>query len=322
MALPFSLTLEKLLVVFCNVRIYTEGSMHSLMLQLEDLPAFVVDIIRLGAWYLLLLIVFVPLERLFPVHPQKIFRKAFLVDFGYYFVSGLVPKALLVFPVAAVAWGMHRLVPSAVHEWAAALPLAPRLLAALVVGEFGFYWGHRWTHEIPLLWRFHSIHHSAEEMDWMVSTRGHPVDIAFTRLCGLVPMYALGLAQPAAGGRLDVMPLIILLIGQAWGFFIHSNLRWRFGWLSLLISTPAFHHWHHTNDDRRDRNYASMLPIMDKLFGTWHMPRKQWPPCYGIDGPMAPGLAGQLIQPFLPRHEKAQSMGVTMDENRPAPPVA
>jgi sterol desaturase/sphingolipid hydroxylase (fatty acid hydroxylase superfamily) len=97
-----------------------------------------------------------------------------------------------------------------------------------------------------------------------------------------------------------VVPLLIMLIGTLWGFFIHANLRWRFGWLELLVSTLAFHQWHHTNDVHVNRNYASMLPVMDKLFGTWYAPKQQWPAKYGIDGTMAPGLVGQLLQPFEP----------------------
>jgi sterol desaturase/sphingolipid hydroxylase (fatty acid hydroxylase superfamily) len=291
--------------------------MEFLLQQIRELPTWMVEIVRLGLWYLLLLIIFVPLEKLFALHPQHIFRKSILVDLGYFFLNGVLPKALLVFPVAGVAWVMHRLIPGSVHEWTAGLPLGARLAAALVIGEFGFYWGHRWTHEIPLLWRFHSIHHSAEQMDWIVGTRGHPLDLAFTRLCGIVPLYAVGLAQPAAGGQLDVMPLFLLLVGTMWGFFIHANLRWRFGWLGVLISTPAFHHWHHTNDEHIDKNYASMLPIMDILFGSWYMPKKQWPPKYGIDAATAPSLSGQLLQPFLPRDK--DDLRETMDEAESKP---
>jgi sterol desaturase/sphingolipid hydroxylase (fatty acid hydroxylase superfamily) len=284
----------------------------------HQLPGFAIDVIRLSIWLLLLMMVFVPLERLFIVHPQKVFRKSFPVDLGYYFLNNIIPKALLVFPMALAAWGLHYVVPAGLHTWVAGLPLGLRLVAALVVGEVGYYWGHRWTHEIPLLWRFHAIHHSAEQIDWLVNTRAHPLDLVFVRLCSFVPLIALGLTQPTMGKSLDVVPLLILMIGTLWGFFIHANLRWRFGWLGLLVSTPAFHHWHHTNDEHVNKNYASMLPIMDILFGSWYMPKKKWPTKYGIDGTMAPGLAGELVQPFLPEAKAKIPISDFASANSPA----
>jgi sterol desaturase/sphingolipid hydroxylase (fatty acid hydroxylase superfamily) len=263
----------------------------------HQLLLFATDVLRLCVWLLLIMAVFVPLERLFAVHPHTVFRKAFAVDLGYFFLTGLLPRVLLVVPMALIAGGLHRVVPAGLQTWTAGMPLWMRLAAALLVGEFGFYWGHRWTHQIPFLWRFHAIHHSAEEIDWLVNTRAHPLDIVFVRLCGFVPMYVLGLAQPMAGRTVDVVPLLVMLVATLWGFFIHSNLRWRFGWLGLLISTPAFHHWHHTNDEHVNKNYASMLPFMDKLFGTWYMPKKQWPRKYGVDVPLATGLLAQILEP-------------------------
>jgi sterol desaturase/sphingolipid hydroxylase (fatty acid hydroxylase superfamily) len=276
----------------------------------ENLPPIALDILRLSIWLLLLMAIFAPLEKLFAANPQKIFRKGSATDLAYYFLNGLLPQALITLAMAVIAWALYRVTPSAIHLWAAGLHLPARLAAAWVVGEVGFYWGHRWTHEIPLLWRFHSIHHSAEEIDWLVSARAHPLDMVFVRLCGLVPMYALGLAQPLAGHRLDVAPLLILLGGSIWGYFIHANVRWRLGWLEWLISSPNFHHWHHTNDEHVNKNYASMLPWLDKLFGTWYMPGKKWPAKYGTDSPVPAGLAGQLLHPFMPRDPQPYAAGV------------
>ena len=157
------------------------------------------------------------------------------------------------------------------------------------------------THKIPFLWRFHAIHHSAEEIDWLVNTRAHPVDFIFTRLCGLVPMYVLGLAQPM-GTSLDLVPVVVTLLGTLWGFFIHANIRWRFGWLERVVALQAFHHWHHANNGpERSQNYASMFPFIDQCFGTMVLPAREWPEKYGIDAPMASGLGGQLLEPLLGR---------------------
>jgi sterol desaturase/sphingolipid hydroxylase (fatty acid hydroxylase superfamily) len=91
---------------------------------------------------------------------------------------------------------------------------------------------------------------------------------------------------------------LVAVFTTIWGYFIHANLKWRFGWLEALIATPAFHRWHHTNDANRDHNYASTLPIYDRLFGTLHLPRDARPPRYGIDAPIPSGLFEQLLSPF------------------------
>ncbi len=257
------------------------------------------NVIRLCVWLVLVMLIFIPLERFFALHRQKVFREAFGVDLAYYFLSSLVPKFLLILPLSCLAWVTHRWMPAAYYNWSASLPLALRFAASMVVGEVGAYWGHRWSHEIPVLWRFHAIHHSPEEVDWLVHTRAHPVDMFFTRVCGFVPLYLLGLAQPM-GDRADLMPYVVTVVATIWGFFIHSNLKWRFGWLEWLISTPAFHHWHHTNDGPEfiNRNYATVLPWMDRLFGTFYLPMHEWPRKYGTDDPVAPGMAAQLVGPL------------------------
>lgn len=263
------------------------------------MPDFIVDVFRLCAWLVVFAVLLSPIERRWAVHRQKFFRKAFGTDLVYYFLSGLAPQALMIVPMTVLAAAVHRWEPAEFYTWAAQMPMGLRLLAAMVVGEIGAYWGHRLSHEIPFLWRFHAIHHSSEEMDWLVSSRAHPVDKLVMRLCGLVPMYVLGLAQPL-GDNLDSTPMIVAVFGNIWACFIHSNIRWRLGWLEWLISSPAFHHWHHANDSPEllNKNYAPMLPWVDWCFGTFYLPR-QFPQKYGTDTPMPEGIADQLLQPLV-----------------------
>jgi sterol desaturase/sphingolipid hydroxylase (fatty acid hydroxylase superfamily) len=257
-----------------------------------------VDIFRLSVWLVILAIVFVPLERLCARNKQQIFRSEFAIDVGYYFMNNFVPKLLLVVPISIVDWCVRHLEPSWMYSWAGALAVPERLLLAIVIGEIGAYWGHRWSHEIPWLWRFHAIHHSAEQLDWLVNTRAHPVDTFFVRLAGLIPIYMLGLAQPI--GNVGDIIIIYTLVGTIWSFFVHANVSWRFGFLEQLVATPAFHHWHHTNDGDRyiNKNYAAIFPWIDKLFGTLYLPKHRWPQKYGIEMSIASSLIEQLLQPL------------------------
>ena len=93
----------------------------------------------------------------------------------------------------------------------------------------------------------------------------------------------------------------MLLAGTAWTFFIHANVRLRFGPLEWLLATPAFHHWHHTNCERRDHNYSAILPFVDRMFGTHYLP-PHWPAVYGVDAPVEQTVAGQLLlRPAAPK---------------------
>jgi sterol desaturase/sphingolipid hydroxylase (fatty acid hydroxylase superfamily) len=254
---------------------------------------------RLSMWLAVFAAVFVPFERIFALHSQKILRNGIVVDLGYYFLNGLLPGLVLAPPISLAVLGIHHFIPGGVLGAIAAWPIWLKACATMMVGETAYYWAHRLSHQIPLLWRFHAVHHSAEELDFLVNTRAHPVDLVWSRIVMLTPIFALGLANPFHFGD-SLLATTVLLIGSMWGYFIHSNLRWRFGPFEWLLTTPAFHHWHHTNDrQRRDCNYASMFPWLDRIFGTHHLP-DAWPERYGIGEPMPDSLAGQFIHPLVP----------------------
>ena len=281
-------------------------------MDLTQLQRLAPQMLRAVAWLFIVAVIFIPLEWLFPVRREKLLRRSQGGDIAFFFINNFVPPLLLAVPVALAGYVAYRFIPGRVHETVEAWPLWLRGLAAFVVADLGFYWGHRWAHQLPLLWRFHAVHHAPEHVYFMISARAHPVDNAFIRLCGLVPIAILGLGAPQSVQGTLVATLLMLAV-TIWGFFIHANLRWRFGPLEWLLATPAFHLWHHTRSDHRDRNFASMLPIWDLLFGTAYLPRGSWPAAYGVERPLPATVTGQLAHPFL----RTQATQATSEQEGP-----
>lgn len=259
------------------------------------MTAVAYQVLRLVLWLCLLCAIFLPLERYFAVRQAAPGKRQPWQDVFYYFVNSLLPMIVLAAPMALAAQLARALVPAAVPATLGALPLGYKLLLALLIGDLAAYFAHRLAHSWPLLWRFHAVHHSPSHVYFLTNTRAHPVDLLFTRLCGLLPLYVLGLAGPTAVG--SAVPVAVILAGALWGFFIHSNVRVRLGPLEWLLSTPAFHHWHHTRHDHANHNFASMFPVLDLVFRTHYLPRG-WPAEYGTDTPVADKLSAQLADPF------------------------
>ena len=256
--------------------------------------AFGVDVFRLAIWLIILVAIFIPLERLFALHPQKILRKQFGVDLVWYFVNTLFPATVVSVPLAAAAELLQLLNPGGFYSFAGSIPFWVRLPLMLLASDIGAYWGHRLMHS-RALWKFHAVHHSAEEMDWLVNTRAHPFDIVVIRLAGLAPIYLLGLAAPS-GRTIDWNVALVVIIATFWNFFIHANVRFRLGFLESVFSSPIFHHWHHCNDRHRHTNFAFIFPFIDRIFGTAWMPG-YWPPGYGVDEKVPKTVVGQFLEP-------------------------
>ncbi|RZJ11377.1 MAG: sterol desaturase family protein [Rubrivivax sp.] len=272
--------------------------MSDVLRQWQALTASLpVKALGLAAWLLAMALVFGLLERRFPIRPQRFLRQRLAQDVGYYFLGGLVPPFLTVAATAALVWFASGLVPASFYAWVASLPFAVRVGAMVLLGDVAFYWAHRWSHENEWLWRMHAVHHSPTELDWLVNTRAHPLDLVFARAVSAVPIVVLGIRQGNDG--LDAAVAVYLALTTLWAFFVHTNVRWHLGWLEQVVVTPAFHHWHHANlPGTLSRNYASLFPWIDRVFGTYHLPARQFPTTYGADRELPQTLGAQLASPF------------------------
>lgn len=250
---------------------------------------------RLAIAFVVLVAIFFPLERFFPLAHRDFWRRPGAVaDTVHFFVSGALRKLLLVFVLVTVTYWLGFLVYQPLQHWLGTLPRWAQFLTAVVIEDIGAYWGHRWAHSVPFLWRFHAVHHSSEHLDWLAASRVHPIDQTFIRCCGIIPVYLLGFTKETFG--------FLVVFGGLLAIFVHANVRWRFGWLEWLVPTPAFHHWHHANEGpaAASKNLAGTLPFTDWLFGTLHLPRRM-PTRYGIDEPIPQNYLGQLARPFRTR---------------------
>lgn len=245
---------------------------------------------------LLLALVFVPMERLFPQRPaQSTFRRGWTTDLLHFFFSHLLVQLSAWLTLAPAAAATHVWLAPGLHSAVAGLPWLVQFLLIVLVADLGEYTMHRAFHRIPLLWRFHAIHHSSEDIDWLAGSRLHLVDVVLTRGFTFVPIALLGFADGPVYAYLTFVSFHAV--------FIHANVRFRFGPLEQWIVTPRFHHWHHSAEpEALDKNFAVHLPWIDRLFGSYYAPADQWPSRYGLSDETIPdSYSRHLIWPFRRR---------------------
>ena len=187
-------------------------------------------------------------------------------------------------------------------------PLWLQTLEILILGDFIDYWTHRGFHT-SRYWRFHAIHHSSMQMNWLSASRMHPINDLITRICQVTPIVLIGFS---AKGVILVVPMLVFYV-----LLLHSNVSWTFGPFRYLLVSPAYHRWHHTSDPEGiDKNFAGIFPIWDLLFGTYYFPAAL-PQKYGVHrDPVPESLIGQLMYPFrAPRDE------LSTEDREPVTPV-
>ncbi len=239
----------------------------------------------------LLVAIFVPLEMLRPAHPgQRRFRRHWVNDVVYLLGNGFIVRAGYVLLFALLLPGFSGLFPKTLTTFIAAQSLWIQIPAAIIIADIGFYAAHRLFHAVPFLWRFHAIHHSIEELDWLAAHRVHPLDQVITSGFSMLPLLALGFSDAAIAGY----ALSYLLQSH----LVHANVRIPFGPLTRLVASPHYHHWHHANvPGLHDKNFSAQLTFMDRLFGTLLLP-DALPARYGTDHDVPQIYPLQMLWPL------------------------
>ncbi|NCX17981.1 MAG: AI-2E family transporter [Acidimicrobiia bacterium] len=147
-------------------------------------------------WFLLnlalLALIFAPLERLWPLRSQSVFRTGWTTDSVYFLVSHLLVQGmtlLTLLPATVIfAWAVN----PGLQEFVRTLPFLVQCLACAVLADLVQYTVHRLFHQVRRLWPFHAVHHSSRNMDWLAGSRLHLVDVLVTRGLSFVPLFVLG----------------------------------------------------------------------------------------------------------------------------------
>jgi len=172
------------------------------------------------------------------------------------------------------------------------------IIAAVLACDFVYYWEHRFSHQIRLLWTQHAVHHSSRFMNITVATRFGPFEGLFSTLAHL-PLVFVGFPP-----ELLFFGVVVVLAYQTW---IHTESIERLGALDGWLNTPSNHRVHHgCNEKYLDKNYGGIFIFWDRLFGTYQ--REEETPRYGLKrdfhsvNPFVvwfselPGLAGDLVR--------------------------
>lgn len=136
------------------------------------------------------------------------------------------------------------------------------VICTFFVAEFGFYWYHRLSHEIPLLWTLHHTHHSGMKMNLTTAVRLNWIGTFVSPLI-YIPFVLLGFSS-------EIL-IISLAVGLFFQYFLHTEAVGKLGFFEgFFLNTPSAHRVHHgSNEKYIDKNYGGMLIVFDKLFGTY-----------------------------------------------------
>ena len=252
--------------------------------------------------YWLFLAVLVVLERLLPFEPAWNRNDGQLRnDIVLSILTIALNSLATIVCLGAIAWAITRIEPLvSLQVWPAHWPLYVQIIPGIVLWDLGNHLAHRWAHKVPLLWRFHSVHHSAPRLSVINAGRFHPIDIVKSVVIGSPIPILLGVPAEIAEWY-----AALYLFG---GILTHANIDLRCTFFSRFINTPDLHRWHHSpHREETDTNYGEVTVAWDRLFGSYvfHPRGARRNLGLGYTVPVSRHLIEAIWQPLTPAGHRA-----------------
>jgi len=150
---------------------------------------------------------------------------------------------------------------------------------AALAWDFCYYWFHRFSHEISVLWAAHAVHHQSEDYNLSTALRQTSTGFLFGWIFYL-PLFLIGFP-------LEVL-IAVNAINLIYQFWVHTQVVRRLGVLDQILVTPSNHRVHHAQNARYiDKNYGGMLILWDRFFGTFQDEQEDEPVVFGVRKPLA-----------------------------------
>jgi sterol desaturase/sphingolipid hydroxylase (fatty acid hydroxylase superfamily) len=213
-------------------------------------------VVVVGPATLVILALFLVVERLRPAQRRPIFARGYRQDLLYTILNATLVAPLVVALALSFSEVVRRSAP-----WLVAphIGFVPRwaYVTLIFVAMDGCNWlAHLGNHRIRMFWRFHELHHSQEDMSVLTVFRTHPL-IHVSYLIALIP----GIVLIANGA----VPTTLLVVYGAVLAFEHSNTNLGYGPLERIFVSPNYHRIHHKLDGPQDVNLGFALTIWDQL---------------------------------------------------------
>ncbi len=206
----------------------------------------------IGIFFVLLILVEIAWDKYFG-HRKTVWEP--LANLSFQAVSLVLQRTFYgLVVIAGFAWlEPYALIQIPVTGWTWVL--------CLLATDFTYYWMHRTEHRVRFFWALHSVHHSSEEYDLSTSLRIFWL-IDLTIVFFFIPLVLIGFSGPQV--------LVCMLIVFTYMIWVHTDKIGKLGWFDRVFSSPSVHRVHHgSNPQYLDKNYAGILVIWDRLFGTY-----------------------------------------------------